>query len=85
MTDSANILFKSLTHFIKPYYYVLQEEVKFCQFPELLAALLVCDEMESNEALLVKGVEQFCHCRGCGASLEFVEEYIDQSKVQVEY
>ena len=59
--------------------------MKFCQFPELLIALLVCDEMESNEALLVKGVEQFCHYQGCGASLEFVEEYIDQSKVKVEH
>jgi len=37
--------------------------------------------MESNEALLVKGVAQFCCCKGCGASLEFGEEYIDQSKV----
>lgn len=55
--------------------------MKFCQFPELLVMLLACDEMESNEALLVKGVAQFSHCKGCGASLEFVEEYVDQSKV----
>ena len=46
--------------------------------------LLVCDEMETNEALLVKGVAQFCHCIGCGSSLEFVEEYVDQSKVKIE-
>lgn len=58
----------------------MEEEIKFCQFPELLVLLLVCDEMESNEALLVKGVAQFCHCRGCGASLEFVEEHVDRSK-----
>lgn len=63
---------------------LLQEELKFCQFPELLALLLVCDEMETNEALLVKGVAQFCHCIGCGSSLEFVEEYVDQSKVKIE-
>jgi len=43
--------------------------------------LLMCDEMESNETLMVKGVEQFCYCRGCGASIEFVEECTDQSKV----
>lgn len=58
--------------------------MKFCQFPELLVLLLVCDEMESNEALLVKGVAQYCHCRGCGGSLEFVEEYVDRSKVKID-
>ena len=57
--------------------------MKFFQFPELMIMLLVCDEMESNETLLVKGVEQFCSCRGYGTSIEFVEEYTDQSKVSV--
>ncbi len=31
----------------------VQEEIKFCLFPELLISLLIMDHMENNEAIII--------------------------------
>ncbi|KAL6051492.1 poly(ADP-ribose) glycohydrolase [Balamuthia mandrillaris] len=45
-----------------------QEEMLFLQKPECIVAMLLCEEMEANEAIVISGAEQFCCYSGKGRS-----------------
>lgn len=41
-----------------------QEEILFCIYPELLSAMILCEEMEDNEAVEIRGVQKYSSCVG---------------------
>eukprot|EP01124_Arcella_intermedia_P012322 TRINITY_DN18684_c0_g1_i1.p1 TRINITY_DN18684_c0_g1~~TRINITY_DN18684_c0_g1_i1.p1 ORF type:complete len:280 (+),score=62.69 TRINITY_DN18684_c0_g1_i1:211-1050(+) len=49
----------------------LQEEITFITKPECLVALLICEKMESNEAIVIRGAEQFSAYTGYGGSMKW--------------
>ncbi|KAL9647504.1 hypothetical protein ABK040_006864 [Willaertia magna] len=55
----------------------VQEEIRFCENPELLVTRLFCEEMKDNEAILMVGSEQFSLHGGYGSSTVFKEDFKD--------
>eukprot|EP00300_Choanocystis_sp_HF-7_P006462 c14723_g1_i2.p1 GENE.c14723_g1_i2~~c14723_g1_i2.p1 ORF type:complete len:524 (+),score=112.96 c14723_g1_i2:223-1794(+) len=50
----------------------LQEEIRFCMFPELTVAIVLCEKLQDLEALVVEGALRFNRYSGYGSKLEFV-------------
>ena len=60
-------------------YGCVQEEIMFCLCPELIAGRLYCTRMRDDEAILIRGVEQFSLPEGYGSDLAFGGTYEDRS------
>jgi poly(ADP-ribose) glycohydrolase len=60
-------------------YGCVQEEIMFCLRPELIAGRLYCTRMRDDEAILIRGVEQFSLPDGYGSDLAFGGTYEDRS------
>lgn len=43
---------------------MVQEEILFCIYPELLPLILLCPQLDSNEAFIVSGVERYVEATG---------------------
>ncbi|XP_071086187.1 serine-rich adhesin for platelets-like [Haliotis cracherodii] len=59
----------------------VQEEIRFCTCPELIASMLFMENMEDNEAILISGFEQFSQHSGYASGLEYVGDYRDDTEI----
>lgn len=50
---------------------ITQEEIKFAQCPELLAAVIFMQSMDDNEAVLMSNYRCFSRCAGLGTGFRF--------------
>jgi poly(ADP-ribose) glycohydrolase len=57
----------------------VQEEIRFAIAPECITSMLCCEAMESNEAIILIGSEQFSEYKGYGAGLQFGGNFIDRA------
>ncbi|KAI3635308.1 hypothetical protein MIR68_006874 [Amoeboaphelidium protococcarum] len=57
----------------------VQEEILFCEHPELLVSMLMCERMDDNEAILIRGVSRYTRTKGYASSLQFGGLYHDMS------
>jgi hypothetical protein len=55
----------------------VQEEIRFCNNPECIVSRLFCEEMASNEAVIITGTEQFSDHSGYGQTLTFKGDHQD--------
>ena len=58
-------------------YGCVQEEIMFCACPELIVSRLLCNVMQSDEAIVILGTEQFSTPDGYGFSLKCGGAYED--------
>jgi poly(ADP-ribose) glycohydrolase len=56
-----------------------QEEIMFCLCPELIATRLYFPALRDDEALMLRGTEQFSLASGYGSDLTFAGRFIDSS------
>ena len=61
-----------------------QEEIRFSICPELMCALLFIECMAPNEAVVIKGFEQFSAYNGYAKSFQFAGDYQDLSEKDTE-
>ena len=59
----------------------VQEEIRFCTCPELLVSMLFMERMEDNEAIIIKGFEQFSEYSGYASKLNYAGDFRDICKV----
>ena len=62
-------------------FHVQQEEIRFCVSPELIVARLFQLPLEDNEAILVRGFENFSRYRGYAQTLKYDGPYHDPAHV----
>ena len=62
-------------------YGCVQEEIMFCECPELIVSRLFCPIMRSSEAIVFVGAEQFSRHIGYGGDLDYDGPYSDPSPV----
>ncbi|OWF51527.1 uncharacterized protein LOC110449053 [Mizuhopecten yessoensis] len=55
----------------------VQEEIRFTVCPEMIASMLFMECMEENEAIIIKGYEQFSATQGYAGSLLYVGPHSD--------
>jgi poly(ADP-ribose) glycohydrolase len=60
-------------------YGCVQEEIMFCLSPELIVGRLYCPAMRDDEAIVIRGAEQFSKPEGYGFDLLFGGGYEDRS------
>ncbi|KAJ8311230.1 hypothetical protein KUTeg_011216 [Tegillarca granosa] len=60
----------------------VQEEIKFTVCPELIASMLFMECMDHNEAIVIKGFEQYTLTSGYAASLQYVGPYKDPAMIK---
>ena len=65
------------------YCLLYQEEIRFCECPELIASMLFMEVMEDNEAIVICGFEQFSAHRGYSTDLEYKGNFKDTAQVRV--
>ncbi|XP_002737643.1 uncharacterized protein LOC100367685 [Saccoglossus kowalevskii] len=58
----------------------VQEEIRFCICPELIASMLFMEQMDENEAIMMSGFEQFSQYSGYASTLQFAGDYRDNAK-----
>lgn len=58
----------------------VQEEIRFCICPELLASLVFMESMEDNEAIAIAGFEQFSRYHGYGWGLRYAGDFRDSAQ-----
>jgi poly(ADP-ribose) glycohydrolase len=56
-------------------YGCVQEEIKFITCPELIAARLITEVLDDNEALIIKGALPYSKTTGYGSSFKYVAEH----------
>ncbi len=59
----------------------VQEEIMFCECPEMIVARLFCPAMRDDEAIVIVGAEQFTQHSGYAGSLRYEGRYRDQSEI----
>ncbi|KAG0308251.1 hypothetical protein BGZ98_008511 [Dissophora globulifera] len=55
----------------------VQEEILFMVCPELIVSRLFCQQMEANEAILIKGAERYSNHIGYSKTFEWYADYQD--------
>lgn len=60
-------------------YGCVQEEIRFCINPECIVSRLFCYVMESNEAIIIDGTEQFSIYKGYAQKLGYGGDYQDKN------
>ena len=58
---------------------MVQEEIRFCICPELMAGMLFMERMDENEAIVISGFERFSNYSGYSHSTKFTGDYIDRN------
>ena len=56
-----------------------QEEIRFSINPECLVSMLICEVMLDNEAILIRGAEQFAEYSGYGSGFLFTGPHTDKN------
>ena len=59
----------------------VQEEIRFSINPECLVSMLICEPMLDNEAILIRGAEQFAEYSGYGAAFKFTGPHTDKKPI----
>ncbi|KAL6056594.1 poly(ADP-ribose) glycohydrolase [Balamuthia mandrillaris] len=57
----------------------VQEEIRFSTNPELIAGMLLCEAMQDNEAIVMKGAEQYSEYSGYGHGLKYEGSVYDKT------
>ncbi|KAL6050958.1 poly(ADP-ribose) glycohydrolase [Balamuthia mandrillaris] len=57
----------------------VQEEIRFTTNPELIAGMLLCEAMQDNEAIVMKGAEQYSEYSGYGLGLKYEGNVYDKT------
>jgi poly(ADP-ribose) glycohydrolase len=57
----------------------VQEEIRFSINPECLVSMLICEVMLDNEAILIRGAEQFAEYSGYGSGFLFTGPHTDSN------
>uniref|UniRef100_A0A6B2L3X2 poly(ADP-ribose) glycohydrolase n=2 Tax=Arcella intermedia TaxID=1963864 RepID=A0A6B2L3X2_9EUKA len=57
----------------------VQEEIRFAISPELIISCLLCEEMNSYEAIYIVGAERFSDYLGYGSTLQFDKSCVDKT------
>ncbi|KAL9642061.1 hypothetical protein ABK040_004110 [Willaertia magna] len=60
---------------------VAQEEIMFAEMPELFISILICEHLNDNETLLIKGIDRFSNCKGYLHSMTF-EDYKETQPIK---
>ncbi|KAF8947238.1 hypothetical protein BGZ47_009867 [Haplosporangium gracile] len=55
----------------------VQEEIRFMICPELIVSRLFCQQLEANEAVLIKGVERYSNYIGYSKTFEWFSDHRD--------
>ncbi|KAG9064722.1 hypothetical protein KI688_002981 [Linnemannia hyalina] len=55
----------------------VQEEIRFMICPELIVSRLFCQQLEANEAVLIKGVERYSNHIGYSKTFEWLSDHQD--------
>ena len=58
-----------------------QEEIHFSINPECLVSMLLCESMLDNEAILIRGAEQFAEYSGYGFAFKFTSPHADANPI----
>jgi len=53
----------------------VQEEIRFLICPELIVAILLCENMSSNESVVITGVERFSNYNSFARNFMFAGDY----------
>ena len=61
--------------------YITQEEIRFSINPECLVSMLICESMLDNEAILIRGAEQFSKYSGYGFEFQFNGPHVDKNPI----
>eukprot|EP00828_Plagiopyla_frontata_P005931 TRINITY_DN12498_c0_g1_i1.p1 TRINITY_DN12498_c0_g1~~TRINITY_DN12498_c0_g1_i1.p1 ORF type:complete len:142 (+),score=23.35 TRINITY_DN12498_c0_g1_i1:291-716(+) len=56
----------------------VQEEIRFCISPELIATRLFVDEMNDNECIMIKGCSQYSDYTGYGGTFQWNGNFEDK-------
>ncbi|KAI3646255.1 hypothetical protein MP228_009183 [Amoeboaphelidium protococcarum] len=59
----------------------VQEEILFCEHPELLVSMLLCERMDDNEGIVIRGASRYGRTNGYASSLQFGGLNHDRSSV----
>ena len=62
-----------------------QEEIRFSVCPELIASMLLMEEMADNEAVLIQGFETYAQYQGYAKTLQFTGAHKDPVQVWHSY
>lgn len=57
----------------------VQEEIRFLICPELIVSRLFTEELDSNECLVVTGMEQFSRYNGYASTFEWAGDFVDST------
>jgi len=57
----------------------VQEEILFVIKPECLVSLLLCEKMDTNEAVIITGAERYSGYSGYGSSFAWAGNFVDES------
>lgn len=57
----------------------VQEEIRFAECPECIVALLMCEVMNDNEAIVITGAERFAKTKGYAFGLQYDRDWRDNS------
>jgi poly(ADP-ribose) glycohydrolase len=60
---------------------MVQEEILFMIFPELMMAKLMCSKMEKSEAIVIKGVKRFSNYTGYSNKTKYTGEFEECQKL----
>ena len=58
---------------------LVQEEIRFLQFPEMIITRLLCERMEDDEAVLVIGAERYNATEGYATTFKWKDNYTDHT------
>ncbi|KAF9313621.1 hypothetical protein BG003_005002, partial [Podila horticola] len=57
----------------------VQEEIRFAICPELIISRLFTEELQDNEALLIKGAERYSNYNGYARTFEWHSDHVDET------
>jgi poly(ADP-ribose) glycohydrolase len=63
-------------------YGCVQEEIMFCECPEMIVSRLFCSLMRANEAIVIIGAEQFSQHSGYAGTLRYEGRYSDRTPIE---
>jgi poly(ADP-ribose) glycohydrolase len=58
---------------------LVQEEIRFLQFPEMIVTRLLCERLDDDEAVLVVGAERFNETQGYARTFKFTGNFSDNT------
>ncbi|KAG0090939.1 hypothetical protein BGZ92_001848 [Podila epicladia] len=57
----------------------VQEEIRFAICPELIISRLFTQQLQDNEALLIKGAERYSNYNGYARTFEWHSDHVDET------